>query len=119
MQITIVNASDRSWTRHNFVLAFGAYGDTVLRVYANSLDSALDEAIDWIVDNAPGLLADEQVAETFQDAIARGMSEEDAQEEATQDTTCGGNCGNYILSQEWAIVAEDPSRTEIKALLAR
>lgn len=118
MQITIVNASDRGWTRHNYILAFGAYGETKLRVYANSLDVALDEAIDYLVEHAPGYIVDEAVNEAYTVAIADGMSDEDAQAYATEDTYCGGNCGNYILSHEWTVVCEDPSRTEIKALLS-
>ncbi len=35
------------------------------------------------------------------------MSEDDAQDESHADTTCGGNCGHYILSYEWGIVSED------------
>ncbi len=117
-KIEIVNPRDRDWTRHRYILCFGAYGWTKLMVWANSLDSALDEAVDWIVDNAPGLLADEQVAEEYARAIAEGMSEEEALEEAEVDTTCAGNCGNYILSHEWGVVVEDPTRAQVLELMA-
>ncbi len=116
MTLVSVNPTHSHWTRHRYILAFGAYGHTQLLVWANSLDDALDEAIDWIVDNAPGLLADEQVSEEYNAAKARGMSDNDAHEYATNDTICGGNCGNYILSWEWAIVSEDPDRATIKSL---
>ena len=108
-----INPRDAAWTSHRFVLAFGAYGWTVLIVHANHLEDALDEAIDWIAGNAPGLLADEQVAEEYNRAIAEGKSEDEAQEIATVDTTCGGNAGHYLLSWEWGIVAEDPDRATI------
>jgi hypothetical protein len=72
-----------------------------------------------IVDHAPGLLADEQVNEEYARLIAEGMSEEDAQEEATIDTTCAGNCGNYLNSWEWGIVAEDPTRAQILEIQGR
>jgi hypothetical protein len=111
----IVNPTDRDWTHHRYILAFGAYGWTRLMVWANSLDAALDEAIDWIANNAPGLLADEQVNEAYREAIAEGKTEEEAQEEAEIDTTCGGNSGHYLLSWEWTVIAEDPSRAEVKA----
>lgn len=115
--LEIVNPGDRSWTRHRYILWFGAYGWTRLMVWANSLEDALDEAIDWISVNAPGLLADEQVAEAYREAIARGLSDEEAQQEAEIDTTSGGNCGNYLNSSEWGIVAEDPTRAEVKAII--
>lgn len=114
-----INANDRSWTHHRYILWFGAYGTTRLMVWANSLDDALNECIDWIVDNAPGLLCDEQVEEEYKAALAEGLSEEEAMERAELDTTCGGNCGNHILSYEWGIVAEDPTRAEILALQGR
>jgi len=145
--ITPINSSDKSWTRHRYVLAFGAYGDTRLLVWANSLDDALDECVDWIADNAPGLLADDQVAEEYERLMSEGktctrcwngaygddvgecldckgegiisLTEEEAHEEATIDTTCAGNCGNYILSHEWMILAEDPDRATMLALLGR
>jgi hypothetical protein len=112
-KITPVNASDKDWTRHNYVLAFGAYGDTLLRVWGNSLDDALDEAVDWIADHAPGLLADDEVNDEYKRLVSEGMSEEEAQEEATVDTTTAGNAGNYLHSSEWTVVVEDPSRADI------
>lgn len=116
-EVVIVNANDRDWTKHRYVLGFGAYSCTRLMVWANSLDDALDECIDWIVDHAPGLLADDAVADEYKRLIAEGASEDDAHEAAIVDTTCGGNCGNYILSQEWFILAEDPSRTDVLTML--
>lgn len=126
-EITPINASDRDWTRHRYILWFGAYGDTRLMVWANSLDDALDECIDWIADNAPGLLADEQVEEAYKEALAEALAEgldqeeaeERAQDEAMVDTTCGGNCGHYLLSWEWGILAEDPTRADILELQGR
>ena len=118
-QINIVNPGDRDWTKHRYVLQFGAYGWTVLLVWANSLDDALDESIDWIVDHAPGLLCDDEVQEEYERLIAEGKSEEEAQEEAEVDTTCGGNAGNRINSWDWAIVAEDPSRDVLLTIMGR
>lgn len=118
-KIIAVNGSDRDWTSHRYVLAFGAYGWTRLMVWANNLENALDEAIDWIADNKPDLLCNEQVNEAYAEAIAEGLDEDAAYERATEDTVCGGNCGHYILSWEWSILAEDPTRDEVKALEAR
>ncbi len=114
-----INGSDRDWTRHRYILAFGAYGRTRLMVWANSLENALDEAIDWIVDNKPGLLGDEQVHEAYSEALAEGKSEEEAIEEAEVGTTCGCNEGHYILSWEWTILAEDPTRAQVLELQGR
>lgn len=116
--LVLVNPNEASWTRHRFVLAFGAYGWTQVMVWANSLDDALDEAVDYIADHEPGLLADDAVAEEYERAIAEGKSEGEAQEEATVDTTCAGNNGHYLNSWEWTIVAEDPERDELKAIIA-
>ena len=118
-ELVPVNPGDRDWMRHRYILAFGAYGDTRLMVWANSIEDALDESIDWIVEHAPGLLCDEQVAEEYNRLIAEGKSAGEAQEESEADTTCGGNCGNRILSWEWCIVAEDPTREEILRIQGR
>jgi hypothetical protein len=115
--LTFVNPTDRNWARHRYVLDFDAYGSTHLCVWANCLEDALDECVDWIADNAPGLLADEQVAEAYKGAIAAGKSEDEAQEEAEVDTTCAGNAGNYLHSWEWALHSEDPDRATILALI--
>jgi hypothetical protein len=101
-----------------FVLSFGAYGDTLLLVWADHLEDALDEAIDWIVENAPGLLADKQVQEAFDAAVARGLSNDAAAEDATADMTCGGNCGNFIPSWEWQVVSTYPSRERLKSIIS-
>jgi len=118
MSFHAINSNDRDWTNHRFVLYFGAYGDTKLLVWANNLEDALDECIDWIVDNKPVLLCDEQVKEEYDRAIAEGKSEDEACEIAECDTTSGGNCGNRILSWEWGILAEDPDRATLKEIVA-
>lgn len=115
MTLIIVNPGERDWTRHRFILAFGAYADTSLMVWADSVDDALDECVDWIAEHAPGLLADEAVADEYQRGIAEGLDEEAAQDAATVDTTCAGNCGHYLHSWEWSVVSEDPSRAFILA----
>ncbi len=117
--LTLVNPSDKSWTRHRYVLWFGAYGTTRLMVWANSLDDAFDECVDWCVSNAPGLLATQQVHEEYQRLLALGMDDEKAMDEAQVDMSCGGNAGDYVASYEWGIVAEDPTREEILSIQGR
>ena len=122
------------YPKSRFVLCFGAYGWTKLLVWADDLGDALDGAIDWIADNAPGLLCDEQVAEDYREALARltaeneslpeaeRCSEEDleseAYEESTADTTTG-DCGHCIASHEWGIVAENPTRDQLLSIMGR
>lgn len=115
-EITLVNPGARSWTRHKYVFSFGAYSDTKLMVWANGPDSGFDEAVDWLFEHAPGLLADEQVEEAYQEALADGVSEEEAYEHSLEDVSTGGNCGHHVLSYEWTFV-EDPSREQLKDML--
>lgn len=111
MTLTIINS--RHSGEHRFILAFGAYGDTMLLVYADHLDDALVECVDWIAENAPGLLADDEVHEEYNRLVSEGASEEDAQEEASIDTTCAGNAGHYLNSWECTIVADENTRREV------
>lgn len=117
--IVAVNATDADWTRNRYLLAFGAYGWTLLLVWANSLDDALDECVDWIAEKKPGLLCNEQVKGAFEAAKAEGLSDEKAHEQATCDMTSAGNYSDYIASWEWGIVAENPSRADILEILGR
>ena len=117
MNTYIVNSGDRDWTKHRFILCFGAYGWARCMVWANSLDGALDEAVDWIADHMPGLLADGEVQEAYDLAIAEGCGEDVAQERAEMDMVRAGNEGHYLPSWEWGLVAEDPTHAEVVALL--
>lgn len=47
--LKLVNPHDRNWTSSRFVLAFGAYGWTVLVCWANSLEDALDGVAPLVV----------------------------------------------------------------------
>jgi hypothetical protein len=114
--IVVVNGTDRDWTRHRYILWFGAYGWTRAMVWADSLDDALDVACDWLAEHAPGLLADEQVAEEYRLAIAEGLDDEAAGARAAVDATPCGD-GHWILSWEWGVVAEDPTRAEVLAMV--
>lgn len=117
--INIVNPDDETWTRSRFIMQFGPYGDTLLMVWADHLQDALDESIDWLVEHEPGLLCDGEVANAYCDAIAEGHTRDDAYEISLQDVTIGGNCGNCIASHEWGVRAENPSRADILAIQGR
>jgi hypothetical protein len=125
MKIIPINFSDRHWTSNRFILCFGAYGDTRLMVWANHLEDALDECVDWISENAPGLLCNEQVNEAYREWLDENAEDpsdpsEDEQNSAyeysLEDVTTAGNAGDHILSYEWGIVAENPTREQIKEL---
>lgn len=111
-QVELGPADHRPDNRTRWLFRFGAYGWTTVLVLGGSLEDALDEAIDWLADNAPGLLADEQVKEEYDRLIGVGKSHEEAAEEAERDTTIGGNSGHYLNSWEWT-VDENPGRAAI------
>ena len=113
-EVILVNPEERQWTRERFVFAFGAYGWTRLMVWADGLDSALETAIDWIAEYAPGLLHDDEVNEEYQRLIDEGMPEEQAFEESSVDCiTFGHNGLHFLPSWEWAIALENPTRQEL------
>lgn len=116
-EVVLVNPHDRWWTRGSFVLWFGAHAPTYLRVWANGIDSALDECVDWLAEHAPGLLCNEPVAEEYERAIAEGLDESAAYERAVQDVTIAGNCGDHLLSWEWGIALDTPTRAQFHAFL--
>jgi len=125
-EIILVNPENRDYTRYRgdgvrgtcFVLCFGAYGWTKLMVWEDHLDAALDTAVDWIAEHAPGLLCSDLVAEAFNEAIADGMGTDAAHDESMIDVTTAGNCGYYILSDEWNISLENPTRGELLSFLS-
>lgn len=116
-RLTWVNQTsfDMDWTR--WVLRMG---ENRLVIYAESLEDALDEAIDWAVANAPGLIVDDEVREEYARLLKERLAEKgfpdesllsdqekwDLEEEAADDTTQGGNASNRISSDSWYILAE-------------
>jgi hypothetical protein len=118
-QIYIANPGDRGYWPA-WVLAFGPYGDLYVLAYAKCLEDALDECVDWIADNAPGLLADDEVADEYRrvltEHVAAGADPTDervieaAQAVAEIDTTIAGNYGHYLHSWQWQICLEDPTK---------
>lgn len=110
---------------NRFVLWLGAYGSTMVLVYAKHLEDALDETIDWCVDFMPGLLCDDSVnaeyERLFHEYTDSGLDEDAAREKAYEesevDITRAGNYSNCIPSYEWGIVCENPSREELKGMI--
>ena len=118
-KITIVNAGDSdAWARtHTYVFAFGPYGTPLLMAYGDHLESALDACVEWIADNEPDMLMNEQVAEEYNRLIAEGETEDAAIEGSQVDTYQDGQ-GNYIDS-DWRIIAEDPSEDDLQRIAGR
>lgn len=108
----VVNPSDSRFYRHRYLLSFssGAWVHLNLLVYANSLCSAVDACEDWLLEHAPGVFANDVVAEEYARALAAGASEEQAWEIATTDMTCFAN--SWVPSWEWGAV-EDPTRDDL------
>lgn len=114
--VTLVNPTDQHSCRHRFIFAFGMIAPTYLMVWSDGIEDALDEAMEWCAEHAPGLLCDAEVAAAFKEALAEGKDEGEAIEAAEADTTQSGS-GHYVRSEDWAIVAEDPTRAQLDALL--
>ena len=106
--LILVNPDERVFTPNNFIMGF--VSGINLRVWATCLDDALDTCVDWIVSNAPGLLADDEVTDEYNRLVALGNGEDEAMQQATQDTTCAGNAGNYLHSWEWRVIYANPTR---------
>lgn len=61
-KLTIINRPSFK-SQNRYILAFGSYGHTVLMAFADNLEDAVDECIDWCAENAPGLLCTDYVNE--------------------------------------------------------
>lgn len=119
-KVILINPIDKEYVNGNsYVLCFGAHGSICIMVYATSLEAALDLSVDFLSDNFPGVLADEQVAEALSEAISEGHDPEESREIAEMDTTVAGNCGNYLNSWEWGISLETPSRSQLVEFIGR
>ncbi len=90
-KLNIANPTDKGLWQHSYVLAFGAYGNTLVLAYADSLDAALDGCVDWIAEHAPGLLS----------SWTRRLLE----------------LPRRATDVWWCIVAEDPSADDLRAIV--
>lgn len=101
------------------LVAIGAYGIgsmsenfLVWGDHDGDYDDVLDEVADYCEEHAPGLFCDEQVHETYREAIAEGLSEEDAMQRAEEDTISCASGNHYFIAHEIAF-NENPTREEI------
>lgn len=107
------------YARSRFVLWFGSYCTDYLLVWADSLEDALDECVDYLAEHMPGLLCDVEVSSAYTEGLKEGLSDDEAMDRAAVDTTCAGNRGNYLRSWEWGIALENPTRTQLLQLMNR
>lgn len=129
--VVLVNTWDQSWTRHRYVLSFGAYGSTNLMVWANDLDSAIEESAEYLAKHAPGHVMREW-SDEHKDLVKEVCEERGVQWpegfEALEDEQKGEICeqaeadlthteSGFLTSYEWGISLEDPSRAELDAFL--
>lgn len=103
---------------HTYVFRFGGFtqatADYVV-VYATGIEAAVEELVAWVGENRPDSLMTAQVEARFGELLGdREMDDlserelEAMQTDAEADTTQGDR-GQYIASEDWSIVAEDPT----------
>jgi len=69
----VANPDDATFYGRLFRVSAGAYGSIRCLVYADSLDSALDEFMDWAADNARGLYTEFSDADYREAAAELGL----------------------------------------------
>jgi hypothetical protein len=114
-----------------YLFSFGAYGNTHVAVIGGSLESGLESCLEWLDDNAPGLLHTVSAADYAEAARELGVAWE-PEEQANADTervvqhaeadmTMVGHTtlkhGNCIPSYEWFVRELDAE--ELATLMRR
>ena len=83
LQTPIANPSDAEWVDDLYLLSFGCYGTTRVFVWADSLDSAWEVAVDWLDDQGfAGIfttISDEDLASAAEDLGVAWPTEDDDQ----------------------------------------
>jgi hypothetical protein len=108
MTIHYANPDETCFTGATFEFRFGAYLDTVVRVFhkPGRIDSALELAAEWLADNAdPDVYFSEP---DYADAAAElglNVDDEDAQERIAEhaETDHTYTEAGWLLSQEWSV----------------
>jgi hypothetical protein len=130
-RVELVNPTDRNYTRHRFVLHFGAYGWTRLMVCADSLDDAIEIAAEHLAAYAPGhvmkMWGDEHKGLIKDVCEEKGIAFPDGFE-ALEDEVKNAICdeaeadltrteSGFLTSYEWGVSLEDPTRAELDDFL--
>ncbi len=132
IQDKIANPEDQDhFDGDKFVLAIGTVKCVV---FGHHLDSALENCVDWLEQHAPGVFADDEVRDAYNDkerelielAMKSGCKREDldkdaireqADEYATVDTIYL-DPGHYLHSWEVNLIAENPTREQLAEIFA-
>ena len=130
-EIVLVNPAERDYARHSYVLFFGAYGDTHLMVWTDSLEDAIEECAAWLAEHAPGHVMREW-SDEHKDLIREACQERGVEWpagfEALDDERKWEICdaaeadltrteSGFLTSYEWGISAEDPDRADLMAMI--
>ena len=111
--IPVLNQTDHDWCRNLYLMWAGAYGDTKCFVWANSFDDAFEHLVEWLDDEAPGLLtrldyvgaALELEMPTTDLEKLTDEQQEQVREHAEMDMALVGHTtlknGDAIASHEW------------------
>lgn len=107
----VANPLDRDWTGRLWAFTFGAIGSVRVFVWERNLDDALEVAMDWCADNAPGLFVSLDLADAAAELGLDSNTEDHDEAEriyeyATRDLTVVshttyGNGLDAIPSWEW------------------
>lgn len=118
--VTLVNPENRSYTKNNYILSFGAYGWTRLRVWEPNLDDALETAAEWLKEHEPGHLHQPDYADACKEleipfdveALSAGEGKYcEAINNAEADLTYTE--AGYLLAFEWNVYCENPDRSTL------
>ena len=125
----IANSGDVDSWDGLWLFQFGAYGSTNVYVWADGLESAFEEAVEWLDDNAPGLLTtvgDEDYRNAAEE-LGKEWDPSDPDEEVMQaaeaDMTMIGHTtlqnGNAVPSWEWHVAEVVKGSSEWKEVADR
>ena len=130
-RVELVNPTDRSFTRHRFVLEFGAYGTTRLMVWADSLCDAVETAAEHLAKWAPGHImpawgeahvalvkeACEEAGHSYPEGFEALEDEEKWEICASAEADLTLTESGFLTSHEWALGMEDPTRADLDRYL--
>jgi hypothetical protein len=103
--------------RYLFAIGNQCLDPHYILAYGRSLESALVACVEWVAEHDASLLCTDMVQEEFDALIEAGSDENEAWEEATQDTVCSDDGHHYLSSEDWAIVFEEPTTTDLQRFL--
>ena len=73
----VVRVNPGAWSGRSYLLWFstGGFSNPIyLLAEGSNLESALEEAVDWVVEHAPGILSDDEGEEAYKEALAERLA---------------------------------------------